>query len=65
MIGTSKASPAATCRFVPSPDPNVALTLRPVLCSKFGMICSSASRMPPGGIRVFIVRFYFRRIYFR
>src|ERR1019366_2179665 len=51
-IGTSKLSPRATCSFVPSPDPNVAFTLYPVLRSNPGISCSTAARIPPGAINV-------------
>src|ERR1019366_8583230 len=52
MMGTSKASPFATCFLVPRPDPKVGLTLWPVLRSKPGMSCSTAALMPPGATSV-------------
>ena len=45
-MGTSKASPFATCFLVPSPEPKVALTLWPVFFSKSGINCSTAERLP-------------------
>ncbi len=47
-IGTSNGSPFATCRFVPSPEPNVAFTLWPVFFSNAGINFSTAAWTPPG-----------------
>src|SRR5512138_2263853 len=51
-MGTSNGSPAATWRFVPSPDPNVAFTLCPVARSNPGISCRMAAWTPPGATSV-------------
>ena len=50
-MGTSNGSPLMTRSLVPPPEPNVALTLCPVACSKAGISCCTAALIPPGAIR--------------